>query len=348
MSSAQSKTINIIPGKAFSVQKLKALSERIKKANKHPRLCIIQIGGDPSSTLYVNNKVLAAKEIGINAEAYRFAEFDSEASQQEVLDLINKLNEDNSVHGIMVQAPIPGLTTSQAQVIFNTINVNKDVDGLSASGLGRLWQLKSALDLNSLPTDEKLLVAATPKAVLDCLAMLEAQFFGSSEDVAVEVLGNTNNQQSSGIQINTNLSLLNGKRVLIINRSNIVGKPLAALALMHNATVTIAHSRTDDLKTLIAEHDIIFTGTGVDGMWKLSDFKQGQIVIDIGINSTPGEKVRGDIDLGEIDEYEKYSLGSTGNFDISDALHIAAVPGGVGPLTIANLLENTVLAAGII
>ncbi|MDM7255700.1 MAG: bifunctional methylenetetrahydrofolate dehydrogenase/methenyltetrahydrofolate cyclohydrolase FolD [Paracoccus sp. (in: a-proteobacteria)] len=244
-----------------------------------PGLAVVLVGEDPASAVYVRSKGKMTREVGMNSYEHRLPET---TSQPELLALIDRLNSDPAVNGILVQLPLPkGL--SEAAVI-NAIDPAKDVDGFTIANAGRL------------ATGQKAMVPCTP---LGCLMMLR------------EELGD-----------------LSGKNAVVIGRSNIVGKPMAQLLLGDSATVTVAHSRTKDLPALCRTADIVVAAVGRPGMVKGEWIKPGATVIDVGINRT--------------------EAGLVGDVDFASAAPIAGaitpVPGGVGPMTIACLLANTLTA----
>ncbi len=283
----------IIDGKAFA----KRLQEKIATAvadlqkNHHltPALAVVLVGEDPASQVYVKAKGKQTEEAGMVTITHRLS---ADTPEQELLDLIESLNNDPQVNGILVQLPLPD-QIDEAKVI-DTIDPEKDVDGFHTINVGRLWSGG---------------VAPVPCTPYGCLQMLK------------ETLGE-----------------LKGKRALVLGRSNIVGKPMAALLLAEHCTVTIAHSRTEDLGDRCREADILVAAVGrpemVPGDW----IKPGATVIDVGINR---------IEVEQADGSKKGKL--VGDVATQEALEVAGsitpVPGGIGPMTIACLLANTVTAA---
>jgi len=252
-----------------------------------PGLAVVLVGNDPASQVYVNSKAKQTAECAMRSFEHKL---DAKTSEDELLDLIDKLNNDNDVHGILVQLPLPDHIDEQK--VLTAINPDKDVDGFHVINVGRLW------------TGADALVPCTP---FGCLTMLK------------ETLGD-----------------LSGKRALILGRSNIVGKPMAALLLAESCTVTIAHSRTKDLPARCREADILVAAVGRAEMVKGDWIKPGATVIDVGINRIDApEKGEGKTRLvGDVDYNEAAKV----------AAHITPVPGGVGPMTIACLLRNAVVA----
>lgn len=274
----------IIDGKAIAQQvrdEVAAEVAKLKEQGITPGLVVIQVGEDPASTVYVSNKEKTAKELGMYSAMYRLP---AETSEAELEALVDKLNADPAVHGILVQSPLPkGLNEEK---IFRRILPVKDVDGFHPENVGKLW------------LGDEALVACTPAG---CMVMLE----------------------KLGVD-------LKGKKAVVVGRSNIVGKPMAALLLAKHATVTICHSRTADLPAVCREADILVAAVGRLQMVKGDWVKPGAIVIDVGINPVPGtKKIRGDVDFDSAAEV---------------AGAITPVPGGVGPMTIAMLMSNTVKA----
>mgnify|MGYP001445589518 FL=1 len=282
----------IIDGKAFAEK----LRSRITTAtviikeqyNSSPGLAVVLVGEDPASEVYVRNKKKQTIECGMTSFEHKLT---NEVSQTELLDLIQKLNADDNVDGILVQLPLPEHIDPQA--ILDAISPEKDVDGFHVINAGRL------------ATGGDALVPCTP---LGCLIMLK------------DYLGD-----------------LSGKNAVVVGRSNIVGKPMAALLTKENCTVTIAHSRTKDLPSVCRSADILIAAVGkaemIEGDWVNSQ----AVVIDVGINRIPAPE-RGE---------GKMRLVGDVNFDAvrQNVKAITPVPGGVGPMTIAVLLRNTVQAA---
>ena len=280
---------NIINGKEFAVSlraKVKTYVEEIKKKeNVTPGLAVILVGEDPASQVYVRNKGKQTIEAGMNSYEHKL---DASTSRETLLTLIQKLNNDEKVHGILCQLPLPEHLNEEE--VINSIDPKKDVDGFHISNVGLL------------NTGQKSMIPCTP---LGCLLLLK------------EALGT-----------------LSGKNAVIIGRSNIVGKPMASLLLKESCTVTIAHSRTEDIEALCAQADILVAAVGKPQMLDKKWVKKGAIVIDVGIN-----RIKKTID-GE----EKNIL--VGDVKFEDVKNVAGgitpVPGGVGPMTIACLLANTV------
>ena len=280
---------NIINGKEFAVglrAKVKAYVDEIKKKeNVTPGLAVILVGEDPASQVYVRNKGKQTIEAGMNSYEYKL---DASTSRETLLTLIQKLNDDEKVHGILCQLPLPKHLNEEE--VINSIDPKKDVDGFHISNVGLL------------NTGQKSMIPCTP---LGCLLLLK------------DAIGN-----------------LSGKNAVIIGRSNIVGKPMASLLLRESCTVTIAHSRTKDIEALCAQADILVAAVGKPRMVDKKWVKKGAIVIDVGINRIKKT----------IDGVEKNILVGDVKFeDVKDvAGGITPVPGGVGPMTIACLLANTV------
>jgi methylenetetrahydrofolate dehydrogenase (NADP+)/methenyltetrahydrofolate cyclohydrolase len=281
-----------IDGKTYAArlrERVAAEIENIKKShNLTPGLAVVLIGEDPASQVYVRNKSQQTVEVGMASFEHRL---DTQTPEVDLLSLINKLNNDDAVHGILVQLPLPDHIKEHK--VLSAISPEKDVDGFHLINVGRLW------------TGVNALVPCTPYG---CILMLK------------EHLGD-----------------LTGKRALVLGRSNIVGKPMAALLLQESCTVSIAHSRTVDLAARCREADILIAAVGrpmmVQGDW----VKPGAVVIDVGINR---------IDAPERGEGKTRLVGDV---DFAQAEQVASaitpVPGGVGPMTIACLLRNTVVAA---
>ncbi|OGI09686.1 MAG: bifunctional methylenetetrahydrofolate dehydrogenase/methenyltetrahydrofolate cyclohydrolase [Candidatus Margulisbacteria bacterium GWF2_35_9] len=245
-----------------------------------PKLTVVIVGENPASLTYVASKERQAKEIGMNSNVIRLPE---ESSQKELLGIIEELNNDSTVHGILVQLPVPKQINEE--VVINAISPDKDVDGLHPVNLGKLV------------LGEARLVSCTPAGVIEML---------DREKIAIE-----------------------GKNVVIIGRSNIVGKPLFHLFLKRNATVTVCHSKTKDLIGISKTADILVAAIGRTKMITKEYIKLGAVVIDVGINRVDG-KLYGDVDYEDV---------------LPFVSRITPVPRGVGPMTIAMLLKNTITAA---
>jgi methylenetetrahydrofolate dehydrogenase (NADP+)/methenyltetrahydrofolate cyclohydrolase len=246
-----------------------------------PGLHVVLVGDDPASAVYVRNKEKAAEEVGMAGEVYRLPANTSEA---DVLKLVQELNQNDAVDGILVQFPVPA-QISQARVI-ETISPTKDVDGLHPISAGSLWAGVDGL------------VSCTPAG---CLRLLK----------------------EAGVK-------LAGANAVVVGRSNLVGKPVAALLLAENATVTIAHSRTHDLGAVCRQADVLVAAVGREAIIKGDFVKPGAAVIDVGMNRNAAGKLCGDVDFEPAEKVAGF---------------ITKVPGGVGPMTIACLLENTLKAA---
>ena len=274
----------IIDGKELAKnirEKLKDEGIELKNADIHPKLAVIMVGDDKASKVYVKNKSKACEDVGIAYEEYLLP---SETKMEELLELIEKLNNDETVHGILVQSPLPqGL---DANVAFRTISPKKDVDGFNPMNVGKL----------SLNQD--CFVSCTPFGVIK---MLE------SYNIPIE-----------------------GAHAVVIGRSNIVGKPLVQCLLNKNATVTVCHSRTKNLKEMTKQADILIAAIGKPKFVTEDMVKENAVVIDVGINRMDDGKLVGDTDFENIKEKASY---------------ITPVPGGVGPMTIAMLMNNVVKAA---
>ncbi len=287
----------IIDGKAFAARLRERVTAAVAtlKADHHvtPGLTVVLVGEDPASQMYVKSKGKQTNEAGMVSDTIRL---DAATPEPELLDLIERLNGDDAVHGILVQLPLPD-QIDEAKVIA-AIDPDKDVDGFHVVNVGRLWTGA---------------VAPVPCTPYGCLKMLK------------ETLGD-----------------LKGKRALVLGRSNIVGKPMAALLLGEHCTVTIAHSRTEDLGERCREADILIAAVGVPQMVPGDWIKPGATVIDVGINRIEAPE-KGTNDDGSV----KTRLVGDVNFEEAKrvAAHITPVLGGVGPVTIANLLRNTVIAA---
>ncbi|MGI6710171.1 MAG: bifunctional methylenetetrahydrofolate dehydrogenase/methenyltetrahydrofolate cyclohydrolase FolD [Bacilli bacterium] len=265
----------ILDGKGTSETLAKKLKMEIEKLPKKITLAIILVGDNEASKTYVKNKHKKCAELGINSKEYYFS---ANEPQKSILKVIKNLNEDPKVNGILVQLPLPNHLDEDT--IINSIDPNKDVDGLTLENQGRLFMGKPCIE------------PATPKGVMTLL-----------DEYHIDV---------------------QGKKVVIIGRSKLVGKPLAMLMLKKNATVTVAHSKTVNLKEVTREADILVAAIGVPKFVKADMVKKDAVVIDVGINRFESKLV-GDVDFDEVVEV---------------ASAITPVPKGVGPMTIASLIQN--------
>ena len=273
----------IIDGKRISQEikdELKDKVEALKAVGKKAALAVVQVGNDPASCVYVNNKKKACAYIGIESLSY---ELEEETTEEELLELIKRLNEDEKVHGILVQLPLPKHINEDK--IIQAISPKKDVDGFHPENVGKLV------------IGEKGFVSCTPAGVIQLL-------------------------KRSNIEIA-------GKNCVVVGRSNIVGKPMALLMLRENATVTIAHSKTQNLKELCKTADILIVAIGKPRFITSEYIKEGAVVIDVGIHRDKNNKLCGDVKYEDVVEI---------------ASAITPVPGGVGPMTIAMLMNNCVEA----
>ena len=255
--------------------------EELKQNGIFPKLAVIMVGNDSASKIYVRNKSIACEEVGIDYEEYLL---DENTTMDELLGLINKLNKDTSVNGILLQSPIPkGLDINEA---FKAIVPEKDVDGFNPCNVGKLCLGQDAF------------VSCTPYGIIKLL-----------EEYGIEI---------------------EGKDAVVVGRSNIVGKPMMQCLLNKNATVTICHSKTIKLERVTKKADILVVAIGKPKFITKDMVKEGAIVVDVGINRGEDGKLCGDVDFDEVSKIASY---------------ITPVPGGVGPMTIAMLMNNIVKAA---
>lgn len=279
----------IIDGKAFAANVRERVAKQVAALQTDhgltPGLAVVLVGEDPASQVYVRNKGKQTIETGMQSFEHKL---DATTSEADLLALVEKLNADESVHGILVQLPLPDHINEEA--VLSTINPDKDVDGFHVVNVGRL------------STGGDALVPCTPRG---CLMMLK------------DAMGD-----------------LSGKKAIVVGRSNIVGKPMFQLLLGENCTVTVAHSRTADLPGECREADILVAAVGRPEMIKGDWVKPGATVIDVGINRIEGDEGKTKL-VGDV-EFESAAK-------VAGA--ITPVPGGVGPMTIACLLANTVTAA---
>ena len=244
-------------------------------------LAVIIVGDNPASRIYVNNKKKACEEVGFKSYEYALP---AETTQDELLELVRTLNNDETVHGILCQLPLPAHIDEKT--VINEINAEKDVDAFHPVNVGKIM----IGDYNFLP--------CTPAGCMELI-------------------------HSTGISVK-------GKNCTVVGRSNIVGKPMAMLLLHESGTVTVCHSKTVDLKEECKRADILVAAVGVPKLIKGDMIKEGAVVIDVGMNRLPDGKLCGDVDFEQASEKASY---------------ITPVPGGVGPMTIAMLMKNTLTAA---
>ncbi|MBT4422086.1 MAG: bifunctional methylenetetrahydrofolate dehydrogenase/methenyltetrahydrofolate cyclohydrolase FolD [Candidatus Thioglobus sp.] len=272
--------MNIIDGKQIAQNLRNDIAQQVKKLDRAPGLAVILVGDDPASAVYVLNKDNACKEVGFYSEKINKP---ADITQKELLDEVERLNNDDKIDGILVQLPLP--KHLDANLVIETISPEKDVDGFHSENIGKLMQNKPYLR------------PCTPKGVMTMLA-------------------------TTGID-------LVGKDCVVVGASNIVGRPMAMELLNARATVTICNSRTTNLSTKLQQADVIVAAVGIPQMIQGDWVKPGAVVIDVGINRLDSGKLVGDVDFDS----------ATAN-----AAWMTPVPGGVGPMTIATLLENTLTA----
>lgn len=274
----------IINGKELSKKIKKELKEKVKELKEkgiNPKLAVIMVGDDAGSQVYVRNKSKACEKVGIEFEEYLF---DDKLQEKELLKLIEKLNLDDSVHGILLQSPVPKhIDINKA---FRTISPDKDVDGFNPINVG------------NLSIGEDAFISCTPYGIVKML-----------EEYNIETVG---------------------KKAVILGRSNIVGKPMVQCMLNKNSTVTVCHSKTQNIEEEVKKADIVIAAIGKPKFVKKDMVKDGAVVIDVGINRLEDGSICGDVDYDEVSKKASY---------------ITPVPGGVGPMTIAMLLSNVVKAA---
>lgn len=274
----------IMDGKALSLKLKEQMKQRIaqlKQQGINPKLVVVLVGDNSASQVYVRNKHKSCGEVGIESEVITMPE---QTTQQELLEVVERLNQDETVDGILVQLPLP--KQIDEKTVLRSILPEKDVDGFHPVNVGLL------------SIGDECFASATPSGII-------AMF------------------QEYGIDIA-------GKNCVVIGRSNIVGKPMAALLLKNNATVTICHSKTEDLASYTRRADVVIVATGRRHTLTAEMVKEGAVVVDVGMNRNEQGKLCGDVDYEEVKEKASF---------------ITPVPGGVGPMTITELLENTIQAA---
>ena len=274
----------IIDGKNLAKkirQELKEECDELKNNGINPKLAVIMVGDDPASKVYIRNKSKACEDVGIEYEEFILKD---ETTQEKLIELIKKLNNDKTTNGILLQSPIPKhLNINEA---FKAITYMKDVDGFTPSSVGKLC------------IGEDTFISCTPYGVMKMF-----------EEYNID---------------------LTGKDVVILGRSNIVGKPLIQCCLQKNATVTVCHSKTKNLAEHTKRADVVISAIGQSKFVKADMVKDGAVIIDVGINRGEDGKLTGDVDFENVEKKASY---------------ITPVPGGVGPMTIAMLMNNVIKAA---
>lgn len=277
-------TAQLISGKAIAKAKkeeMKTVVDHLKKQGIHPGLAVILVGENPASMSYVKGKIKDCGEVGIHSELVRFPDT---ISEPELLEAIRKLNESKTIHGVLVQLPLPKHISDRK--VIETIAPEKDVDGFHPISLGKML------------TNQETFVPCTPAGIVEMLKAIDCP--------------------------------VAGKHVVIVGRSNIVGKPAGQLFLNLDATVTTCHSKTKNLSQYTKQADILIVAVGRAGLIGAEDVKEGAVVIDVGMNRNAQGKLVGDVKFDEVKEKAGF---------------ITPVPGGVGPMTRTMLLENTIKAA---
>ena len=276
--------LKLIDGKQLAQKRreeIKRTVEQLKAKGIVPGLAVVLVGEDAASQIYVCNKEKACEEVGFYSEVYRLPE---STSQEELLQLIERLNYDEKIHGLLVQLPVPAHIDEKA--VIHAIDARKDVDGFLPENLG------------SLLIGEPAFEPCTPKGCIDLI-------------------------KQTGIEIT-------GKKAVVVGRSNIVGKPVAMMLLRENATVTICHSKTKNLKEELLTADIVVAAVGKSNFITGDMIKDGAVVIDVGMNRLENGKLTGDVDQASLEGRDCW---------------LTPVPGGVGPMTITMLMQNTLESA---
>lgn len=278
--------MKIIDGKALAEERREHNTDSIKALGEKgivPCLAVVLVGENDASKVYVRNKIRACEKWGIKSVEHKLQ---AETTQAELLTLISQMNADSGVNGILIQLPLPKHITEQ--VVLNSIDPDKDVDGFSDVNAGKVMR------------GTNVLTACTPKGIIELI-------------------------KCTGTEIK-------GKNCVVIGRSNIVGKPVAMLMLNESATVSICHSQTKNMAEITKTADILISAVGKPNFVKANMVKEGAVVIDVGINRDEDNKLCGDVDFNDVSEHTSF---------------ITPVPGGVGPMTINCLMENTVIATKI-
>lgn len=277
---------NIIDGKKIALELSTELKRKISLLNRNGKdivLSIIQIGNNPATTIYKNSKIKKCNEIGIKVKEF---DFEDKVTNDEVIDLIHKLNNDNEITGIFIEMPLPSHLNKKR--IINEISYKKDIEGISDKNLGNIYN------------DNNGILPCTANSVYRLLKYKNIE--------------------------------LAGKNIVIMGRSNIVGKPLSLMLLNDNATITICHSKTKNIKAITKQADILIVAINKDRFVDSSFIKEGAVVVDVGIhrNQVDGKNITtGDVNYDEIKSHTSY---------------ITPVPGGVGPMTVVMLVNNLVLS----
>lgn len=278
-------TARIIDGKAISAEIREEIVQRtrgfVERYGTAPGLAVIIVGSDPASAVYVRNKKRACEQVGFYSRTYELCE---DTTQEELESLIDELNADSAIHGILVQLPLPRHIDGERVLL--RIDPRKDVDAFHPYNVGRIT------------IGDPLLLPCTPAGIIELI-------------------------KRSDIEIS-------GKECVVVGRSNIVGKPMALLLLAENGTVTVCHSKTENIEEVCRRADILVSAVGRAGFIKADMVKSGAVVIDVGMNRDENGKLVGDVDFETISGIASY---------------ITPVPGGVGPMTVTMLLENTFRAA---
>ena len=268
---------NIIDGKLISSQIRDEIAENVKKLKRKPGLAVIIVGEDPASQIYVRNKEKACEQVGFYSKTYRL---NREATTYELLNLINVLNFDDKIDGILVQLPLPKHIDEKA--VIEAIKPEKDVDTFSEKNTGKIM------------IGTQTISPCTPSGIIELLKRYNIDICG--------------------------------KTCVVVGRSNIVGKPMAMLLLQENGTVTICHSKTENLKEITKTADILVVAIGKSKFITRDMIKNNAVIIDVGMNRDENGKLSGDVDFENVKDIVSY---------------ITPVPGGVGPMTITMLLKNT-------
>lgn len=269
----------IIDGNKIAKSILEDIKHKVKNMKEKPGLALVMVGNNPASEVYINFKEKDSKEAGFYCERYNL---DEKTSEMDLINLLNQLNNNSKIHGVLVQLPLP--KQIDEKLITDSILPQKDVDGFTTINLGNLF------------SDKTIIAPATAVATIHLI-------------------------ESTGIKIE-------GKNAVVVGRSNIVGKPTAMMLLEKNATVSVCHSKTKNLSEYTKKADILVVAVGKPNLIKKEMVKEGAVVIDVGINRM-GNKLIGDVDFENVKEVAGF---------------ITPVPGGVGPMTRAMLMENTLKA----
>ena len=292
-------------GVALRNRILNELRVRVDNITIKPKLVAIVVGNDPASQIYVRNKEKFAEIAGIETDVIRIAQ---DTTTEKIISVIHELNTDKSVHGILVQLPLPNHIDTNS--VLNAVDITKDVDGFTDANIGKMCG-----------SGDDYIIPCTPRGIL---ALLKEYNIDISKNSKLKI--NLNHEKYHNHHRENRMIEIEEKNAVVVGRSNIVGKPMAQMLLKHNATVTICHSKTQNLSDFTRNADIVISATGKANITG-DMLKSGSIFIDVGMQHDENGKLRGDCDFASCEKVAGY---------------ITPTPGGVGPMTIAGLMLNLV------